>query len=219
VFIDWSQNADFKTTVAVYSLRAKSERPLVSMPVRWSELEKPKKLAWEPDEAIARVKKLGDLFAPVLTRTPLPVTRAAPRRRTGHGTRNTGHLPKADSQSGRRLFVVTKTESGNEVWMEMRGKFRRWILRPDREGTRSLIAMPAGEFAIDPAYYRGEVPKEWKARVSLGDSGAYEIIEGSLASEHLRLWFNGKVLAGEWTLDKIEKGEKHRSWRLAPSSP
>ena len=38
VFIDWSQNADHKTTVGVYSLRAKRERPFVSMPVTWEEL-------------------------------------------------------------------------------------------------------------------------------------------------------------------------------------
>ena len=40
VFIDWSQNADHKTTVGVYSLRAKRERPFVSMPVKWEELRK-----------------------------------------------------------------------------------------------------------------------------------------------------------------------------------
>ncbi|MCU1327949.1 MAG: primase-like protein [Bryobacterales bacterium] len=39
VFIDWSQNADFKTTVAVYSLRAQRDYPFVSMPVLWTELE------------------------------------------------------------------------------------------------------------------------------------------------------------------------------------
>jgi bifunctional non-homologous end joining protein LigD len=40
VFIDWSQNAEHKTTVGVYSLRAKPERPrpYVSLPVRWDEL-------------------------------------------------------------------------------------------------------------------------------------------------------------------------------------
>src|SRR6266513_1084843 len=38
VFIDWSQNADHKTTIGVYSLRAKRPRPYVSMPVKWSEL-------------------------------------------------------------------------------------------------------------------------------------------------------------------------------------
>jgi DNA primase len=38
VFIDWSQNADFKTTVGVYSLRAKTAQPFVSVPVDWDEL-------------------------------------------------------------------------------------------------------------------------------------------------------------------------------------
>src|SRR5207248_8917869 len=39
VFVDWSQNVDFKTTVGVYSLRAKHDRPYVSVPVTWTELE------------------------------------------------------------------------------------------------------------------------------------------------------------------------------------
>src|SRR5207302_8928254 len=38
VFIEWSQNSDFKTTVSVYSSRAKSDRPYVSVPVTWDEL-------------------------------------------------------------------------------------------------------------------------------------------------------------------------------------
>src|SRR2546423_8040429 len=68
VFIDWSQNADHKTTVGVYSLRAKRDRPFISMPVKWSELEKAKvdALYFEPAAALKRLKKLGDLFAPVL---------------------------------------------------------------------------------------------------------------------------------------------------------
>ncbi|HEX4170612.1 MAG TPA: hypothetical protein VHZ55_34555 [Bryobacteraceae bacterium] len=41
VFIDWSQNTDHKTTVGVYSLRAKKQQPLVSMPVTWDGLENP----------------------------------------------------------------------------------------------------------------------------------------------------------------------------------
>jgi bifunctional non-homologous end joining protein LigD len=72
VFIDWSQNDRHKTTVCVYSLRAK-ERPTVSMPVTWHELQKvskngpPERLSFESTEAVNRVKKLGDLFGPVLT--------------------------------------------------------------------------------------------------------------------------------------------------------
>jgi hypothetical protein len=98
----------------------------------------------------------------------------------------------------------------------MRGRFKRWILRPDREGAPKLIAMPAGDFPIDGSYYRGEVPDEWKGRAKIGDAGAYEVIEGSYQDHRFRLWFRGNVLEGEWTLEKISEDTRHRSWRLSP---
>lgn len=76
VFIDWSQNDDKKTTVTVYSLRAK-ESPTASTPLKWSEVKAAlkagktakgtKALSFEAKDVLARVKKWGDLFAPVLT--------------------------------------------------------------------------------------------------------------------------------------------------------
>jgi bifunctional non-homologous end joining protein LigD len=72
VLIDWSQNDDHKTTVCVYSLRAKS-RPTVSTPITWDEVESASKkkdatrLVFDSDAVLKRVKKSGDLFAPVLT--------------------------------------------------------------------------------------------------------------------------------------------------------
>jgi bifunctional non-homologous end joining protein LigD len=218
VFIDWSQNADYKTTVAVYSLRATG---LVSMPVKWEELSRARKLEWTPDEALTRIRKQGDLFAPVLTlkQTLVAPDAIRPVRRPSKSSvpiisRPT--LPKPSSQSGRRLFLVTKTETGNELWMDMRGQFKRWILRQDREGDATLIAMPAGQFAIDPAYYRAEVPKAWQGRVTIEDSGAYEIIEGSWSRKRFDLWFNGRILGGAWTLEKVDDSDEHRSWRLRP---
>src|SRR5438067_13023089 len=71
VFVDWSQNDDHKTTVCVYSLRAK-ERPTVSTPVTWQEVEKchkhedAKLLSFETEAALQRVEKHGDIFEPVL---------------------------------------------------------------------------------------------------------------------------------------------------------
>ena len=38
VFVDWSQNHQRKTTIAVYSLRAR-ERPTASTPLTWEEVE------------------------------------------------------------------------------------------------------------------------------------------------------------------------------------
>lgn len=70
VLVDWSQNDDKKTTVNVYSLRAK-DHPTVSTPVTWKEVEHAAKhktrLRFEADEAIERATRLGDLFEPVLT--------------------------------------------------------------------------------------------------------------------------------------------------------
>ncbi len=71
VLVDWSQNDEKKTTVAVYSLRAR-ERPTVSAPLTWDEVEHAAEsgerdgLYFEAGELLDRVGELGDLFAPVL---------------------------------------------------------------------------------------------------------------------------------------------------------
>jgi bifunctional non-homologous end joining protein LigD len=64
VLIDWSQNDENKTTVGVYSLRAR-ERPTVSTPVAWDELGDPAALVFEAGDVLERVETHGDLFAPV----------------------------------------------------------------------------------------------------------------------------------------------------------
>lgn len=61
VFIDWSQNSDFKTTVSVYSLRAKADQPFVSAPVTWEELE----------------SAGGSTTRPACTSHPMPPSRAS----------------------------------------------------------------------------------------------------------------------------------------------
>jgi bifunctional non-homologous end joining protein LigD len=70
VLVDWSQNDEHKTTICVYSLRAKEE-PTVSTPVTWEEVviclkkKKPELLRFRSDEVISRVEKMRDLFTPV----------------------------------------------------------------------------------------------------------------------------------------------------------
>jgi bifunctional non-homologous end joining protein LigD len=70
VFVDWSQNDAHKTTISVYSLRAR-EHPTVSTPITWEEVEQALKkkdanrLVFEAKDVLARVKKMGDLFGPV----------------------------------------------------------------------------------------------------------------------------------------------------------
>jgi bifunctional non-homologous end joining protein LigD len=72
VFVDWSQNDEHKTTICVYSLRAR-ERPTVSTPVRWDEVEEAlengdaERLVFEANAVLDRVEQHGDLFEPVLS--------------------------------------------------------------------------------------------------------------------------------------------------------
>ncbi|MBJ7470733.1 MAG: non-homologous end-joining DNA ligase, partial [Solirubrobacteraceae bacterium] len=79
VLIDWSQNDRHKTTVAVYSMRAR-ELPTISTPVTWDEVRgcaesgDPLALRFDKDMVLARVEEHGDLFAPLLTlQQELPV--------------------------------------------------------------------------------------------------------------------------------------------------
>ena len=71
VLVDWSQNDEHKTTVSVYSLRAR-ERPTVSTPLKWEEVERvlakkdPQLVVFEAPQVLERVAKMGDLFEPVL---------------------------------------------------------------------------------------------------------------------------------------------------------
>jgi bifunctional non-homologous end joining protein LigD len=136
VFIDWSQNADFKTTVGVYSLRAKRGRPFVSLPVSWDELQraldkrKAEGLYFEPEAALKRLDEIGDLFAPVLElKQSLPesitealdrVTVKAPRQKTktlaeyerkrdfSKTAEPPPSAPRASAQGSRKRFVVQK---------------------------------------------------------------------------------------------------------------
>jgi len=72
VLVDWSQNDEHKTTVSVYSVRAK-DRPTVSTPVTWEEVEAcrdggdPERLVFDTAQVVARVDQIGDLFGPALS--------------------------------------------------------------------------------------------------------------------------------------------------------
>lgn len=117
VFVDWSQNDDYKTTVCVYSLRAK-EQPTVSTPVTWEEVEDclkkgdPEQLVFTSDQALQRVEKLGDLFAPVLKlKQKLPALEklgqsdaasARPARTSRKAAPSPGHTAKTVAASRKR---------------------------------------------------------------------------------------------------------------------
>ncbi|HWI21407.1 MAG TPA: DNA ligase D [Baekduia sp.] len=81
VLIDWSQNSDFKTTVTVYSPRAK-DTPTVSTPLTWDEVAdgaQGKELSFDTAGVLTRIDEYGDLFAEVLSLSQrLPSTAKLP---------------------------------------------------------------------------------------------------------------------------------------------
>ena len=110
VLVDWSQNDDHKTTICVYSLRAK-DKPTVSTPVEWEDVEKTLKkkdaklLVFEAGQVVERSQKLGDLYEPVLKlKQKLPSL--AELQAWGTGTAAPGKVvsiaaPRAEKSSAR----------------------------------------------------------------------------------------------------------------------
>jgi len=112
IFVDWSQNDDYKTTVCVYSMRAK-EKPTVSTPLEWKEVENCRKkgdaslLVFEYDEVLRRVEQHGDLFAPVLKLKqklpPIEKLEAAVTKLAGSGLFEQAKPPARDTKDPSRM--------------------------------------------------------------------------------------------------------------------
>ncbi len=127
IFVDWSQNDRHKTTIAVYSLRAR-EHPTVSTPISWDEVEQALKkkdaarLVFEAKDVLARVEKMGDLFEPVLRlqqKLPQLAGLAAASETVGKSEDNTvseGAAPEASGpakakEKARKNSTATKGKS------------------------------------------------------------------------------------------------------------
>ena len=74
VFVDWMQNHPRRSTIAPYSLRALRDRPGVSAPLAWEEVERGGPLRLTPEEVLARIDAHGDLFAAAAHEAPGPWT-------------------------------------------------------------------------------------------------------------------------------------------------
>ena len=135
VFIDWSQNADYKTTVGVYSLRAKTHRPYVSVPVRWDELDAALEngdadaLFFTPQEAIERAEEFGDLFKPVLKkvqRLPAELRRYFQHRQHAESSRGEEALKP---YAAKRDFKKTAEPKPNAPQRSRQGSRRRFVIQ------------------------------------------------------------------------------------------
>jgi bifunctional non-homologous end joining protein LigD len=221
VFIDWSQNAEHKTTVSVYSVRAKHEYPYVSMPISWKEVRnalskrKREPLVFPPDAAIARIEEQVDLFAPVLTMqqtiptelhrklrlpprpTPKPVV--VPTLRIDPNS-----LPRSSGQGGRKLFAIHKQGRQLELGIERDQRFALFRLAKFPTAHQRAAAHPAASdrplaYLTDESTDAGIV---W-------DLGTYEVVEGSYAKGHVDVYLSGRRLDGQWAM--LRHGEE---WEL-----
>jgi len=237
VFVDWSQNAEYKSTVAVYSLRAKANRPFVAMPVSWNDLTEAikkgdaAKLFIEPDLALRRLKKIGDLFAPVLKlkqTLPEPFLELMSKEPEAHHQRRTKALdayrrkrdftktpepgpalPKSSRQGSRKLFVIQKHAARRlhyDFRLEMSGTLKSWAVPkgPPYELNERRLAVAVEDHPMDYAKFEGIIPRgEYGGgTVMVWDIGTYELIDGNYWQGKLHIFLSGKKLKGEWVLVK-----------------
>src|SRR5690242_8333388 len=237
VFVDWSQNAEYKSTVAVYSLRAKANRPFVAMPVSWNDLTEAIKkgdaaqLFIEPDLALRRLKKIGDLFAQVLKlkqTLPEPFLELMSKEPEAHRERRTKALdayrrkrdftktpepgpalPKSSRQGSRKLFVIQKHAARRlhyDFRLEMSGTLKSWAVPkgPPYELNERRLAVAVEDHPMDYAKFEGIIPRgEYGGgTVMVWDIGTYELIDGNYWQGKLHIFLSGKKLKGEWVLVK-----------------
>lgn len=167
VLIDWSQNSRSKTTVGVYAMRAKRDEPFISMPITWRELAAarrrgdPAALFFSPAAALQRMRKLGDLFAPVLTtRQQLPAAfqqLAAPAGRNDSAPASKAKTRSALARyAAKRDFTRTAEPAPRTPAPAAAGQTRRFVIqkhaarnlhydfRLELDGTLKSWAVPKG---------------------------------------------------------------------------
>lgn len=243
VFIDWSQNGTSKTTVAVYSVRGKRDAPYVSMPVTWQELTKALKgrseklLFFSPADALRRLAKRGDLFAPALT-----LKQSLPRRFTS------GAEPALQAYREKRDFAVTREPPPKEGRAAARATTARFVIqkhdashlhydfRLERDGVLKSWAVPKGlsteagvkraafeveDHPLDYMKFEGIIPEGQYGggTVMVWDFGTYELLAGSRPGSDLKLRLHGKKLRGEWHLFRIRSEEKKPVWLIVKAQP
>jgi bifunctional non-homologous end joining protein LigD len=249
VFIDWSQNAEHKTTASVYSLRASREIPSISMPVSWKELRAaikkadPDKLYFEPSEALLRVKKLGDLFEPVLTiKQKIPRKFQTPKQKVVQKgdrslkayeakrdfTKTKEPAPGKSKKRGKKtpMFVIQKHAARRlhyDFRLEMDGVLRSWAV-PNGLPTElndKRLAVHVEDHPMNYAKFEGIIPSGnyGAGTVMVWDIGTYTTMEEDPIKAYyegkLHVYLQGEKLKGEWILvkTKMREGDKDH-WLL-----
>ncbi len=250
VFIDWSQNHEKKTTVGAYSVRGKRDEPFVSVPVTWVELKRVQKsgkidaLFFSPADTLKRVKKLGDLFAPILKQkqklpkeldlapaaaapkaAPKSLRRYAEKRDFTKTAEPEPAAPTRSAQGSRRRFVIQKHAASHlhyDFRLEMDDVLKSWAVP---KGLSTEVGVKRSAFQVEdhPLDYfdfEGTIPKGQYGggTVMVWDIGTYDLIEGHHGKGSLKLWLSGRKLNGEWHMFRIKsKDESKPVWLIQKS--
>jgi bifunctional non-homologous end joining protein LigD len=227
----------------VYSLRAKSAEPFVSMPVTWEELEdavkkrNPDRLRFGMDAAIARLEKLGDLFGPVLSikqklpsnilkhlggKTPRSLA-TYQQKRDFAKTAEPAPAPVHRSRQGsQRRFVIQKHAASHlhyDFRLEMDDVLKSWAIPkgPPYTEKEKRLAMPTEDHPMGYLDFEGTIPKGQYGggTVMVWDIGTYELLEGEYAKGYLRIQLNGRKLKGEWQLMRWRRQGERDKWLIA----
>lgn len=243
VLIDWSQNSPSKTTVSVYSMRAKRDEPFVSMPLTWKEITRARSardrasLDFTPAEALRRLKKIGDIFAPGLKlKQRLPaafIELAAGKSLARYAAKRDftlTHEPRGNvvlrrsAEVGAGRFVIQKHAASRlhyDFRLEMDGTLKSWAVPkgPPYELGVKRAAFEVEDHPIDYLNFEGTIPKGQYGggTVMVWDTGTYELLGGSHAKGDLKLRLHGKKLKGEWHIFRIKSDEEKPMWLLAKS--
>jgi len=203
VFIDWSQNDEAKTTVIVYSIRAMSEQPYVSLPIPWKKIEttakkrSPDGLFFTPKAALREINKSGDLFGPVLKlRQRIPKsflesvaeqkkeTPLVGYREKRNFSRTTEPHPKVGKRKrpGDLSFVIQKHRASRlhyDLRLEMEGVLRSWAVPKGLStiaGERRL-AVHVEDHPMEYRNFEGIIPEGnyGAGTVMIWDTGTYSL--------------------------------------------
>ena len=192
VLVDWSQNSGAKTTVAPYSLRGRS-RPMVAAPRTWRELSSPTLAHLDHQEVMRRVRKRGDLLAP-LEEAYTDDDEEDDRLATYRSMRDARRTPEPVPES-----VPPPTDGRRFVIQEHHARRLHFDVRLERDGVLVSWAVPKG-VPDDPAVNRLAVPTEdhpieyldFEGTIPAGEYGAGEMTIWDSGTYELEKWRDGE---------------------------
>jgi bifunctional non-homologous end joining protein LigD len=196
-------------------------------------------LEFDPEAALKRLKRLGDLFAPVLKlkqKLPKEFARLTSTKAIGRSksleaynakrnfARTSEPAPKAprrSRQGSRRRFVVQKHAASHlhyDLRLEMHDVLKSWAVpkgMPLKEN-ETHTAFQTEDHPIEYLQFEGIIPRgEYGGgTVMVWDIGTYEIVDGNYWKGSMSAFLKGKKLKGEWRLQRLESEEEKTKWLL-----